>query len=116
MVEIINEDELVQYLIVNEDLGMSAGKVAAQAGHACTICAVKEGTTERFNQWYNLEQKKIVCRAHQKVLEKLEQSGFYAVRDNGYTEIPPKSLTVISLGIMSRKEASPYTKRLQLLK
>lgn len=111
-----DENELIQYIIVNEDLNMSVGKIAAQVGHACTICAVKEGSTDRFAQWYNSEQKKIVCRAHQNYLEGLERKGFYAVRDNGHTEVAPNSLTVVSLGIMSRKEALPYTKRLQLLK
>lgn len=109
--------ELIQYIIVNKDLNMSTGKIAAQVGHVCTECAVKLKDTSKFNIWYNNEQKKIILEAHQSVLEKLEQNNkFFSIRDNGHTEISANSLTAISLGILSRKEALPIIKRLQTLK
>ena len=117
------EKELVQYIIINKDLNMSPGKIAAQVGHVCTLCAMhileyKEWEWEKyqiFKEWFNKDQKKIILEAHQKVLEKLENQ-FYSIRDNGLTEIPSNSLTAVSLGVMTRKEAEPYVKRLQLLK
>lgn len=123
-------EELIQYIIINKDLGMSPGKIAAQVGHVCTICACHYLSfnsdnnwggditlnRENFNCWYQGEQKKIVLEAHEKDLKKLIDKGFFFVRDAGYTEIPANSLTAVSLGIMTREEAKPFVKRLQLLK
>jgi PTH2 family peptidyl-tRNA hydrolase len=116
-------DELIQYIIVNKDLNMSAGKIATQVGHVCTICAYEEwfcnasdtDEFQKFNEWFFGDQKKIILGASQSVLEKLELQ-FYGIRDKGYTEIPENSLTAVSLGIMTKEEARPYIKRLQLLK
>ena len=109
-------EELVQYYIVNKDLEMSKGKVSAQVAHVATIIAVDSCNYGDFKEWYNKDQKKIILQAHQKDLEKLIDKGFYYIRDNGLTEIPEDSLTVVGLGIMTRIEARQYTKRLQLLK
>ena len=104
-VRLSNKDfELVQYIVVNKDLNMSAGKLAAQVGHACTICAVNEFGNALFTEWYRNSQKKIVLAGHQKDLEKLESEGYYAVRDNGLTEIPSGSLTAISLGVNIKED------------
>ena len=117
----VDKDELVQYIIINTDLKMSAGKVAAQVGHVCTICAYRSMTSdnhyvyENFIVWYYGNQKKIILQAHENVLEKLENQ-YYSIRDIGCNEIPPNSLTAISLGIMTRSEAEPIVKRLRVFK
>lgn len=110
------EFELVQYIVVNKDLNMSPGKLSAQVGHVCTICAVKELGNALFIDWYKGSQKKIVLAGHQKDLEKLEQEGYYAVRDNGLTEIPSGSLTAVSLGIQVKEDIMKKVKRFQLYK
>jgi PTH2 family peptidyl-tRNA hydrolase len=117
-----NDNELVQYFIVNKDLNMSTGKIAAQVAHVATIVAMEQDDSKmdnsfvKFINWYKDNQKKVVLQAHQKDLEKLVEKGFYYIRDNGLTEIQPDSLTCVSLGILTRAEAKPYVKRLQLLK
>lgn len=117
-----DENELVQYYIVNKDLNMSSGKIAAQVAHVATIIAIEEGTStkpnnhDNFNEWYSNDQKKIILAGHQKDLEKLVEQEFYYIKDNGLTEIVSGSLTCVGLGVMSRKEAKPHIKRLQLLK
>lgn len=110
--------ELIQYIIVNKDLNMSIGKTSAQVGHACQLCTENELNTKKYQKWeVNNNYKKIVLAAHEKELKKLEElNKFYVVKDCGFTEIPKNSLTAISLGILTRKEASIYIKRLQLLK
>lgn len=116
-------EELIQYIIVNQDLEMSQGKIAAQVGHACTLASVYYCTMEDsllFWDWYSNDQKKIVLRAHHRDIEKLiskckeENQLCFEVRDSGLTEIPQNSLTCISLGILDRAAAS-YVKRFQLL-
>jgi PTH2 family peptidyl-tRNA hydrolase len=111
------EEELIQYIIVNKDLEMSPGKIAAQVGHVCTICAVEDNLNPKFIQWFNINQKKVILHAHEKDILQLIYQGFgYYIHDLGLTEIPAGSLTALSLGIMTRLEAEPFVKRLQLLK
>jgi len=110
------EDELVEYFIINSDLNMSCGKVGAQIGHVATIIAVEYSNVgnEDFDKWYENDQKKIILRGKQKDLEKLIEAGFYYIRDNGLTEIPKNSLTVVGLPPIIKSEAQKYVKRLQL--
>lgn len=119
-----NENELIEYLIINKDLlpQMSNGKISAQASHVATIIAVEESNPkhenhDRFYQWYNasVSQKKVVLVAHEKDMLKLIDAGFYFIKDNGLTEIPSGSLTCVGK-IMTRSEALKHTKRLQLCK
>jgi len=88
------EDE---YFIVNSELNMSAGKVAAQIGHVATIIAVDYCDQDIFWKWYQNDQKKIILRGKQKDLEKLIDAGFYYIRDNGLTEIENGALTCVGL-------------------
>ena len=53
--------------------------------------------------------------AKTKKLEELEEN-FYSVRDLGFTEVENGTLLAVSLGIMSRKEAKPFIKGMQLWK
>lgn len=111
------EKELIQYIIVNKDLDMSKGKIAAQVGHVCTNVAsdLTMNNIDIFLEWLNNNQKKIILQAHQIVLEKLVDKGFWYIHDIGCNEVPVDSLTAVSLGIMTREEAKPYVKRLQVL-
>ena len=97
------EDELVQYYIVNSELNMSPGKIAAQVAHVAIIVAMTENNPackhNLFKEWYqNYDQKKIVLRGKQKDLERLVNDGFYYIRDLGFTEVPEGSLTCVGSG------------------
>ena len=112
------ENELVQYYIINKDLNMSSGKIAAQVAHVAVNIAVAELTLfiDNFLLWKNkYNQKKIILSAHEKDLIKLKEQGFYFINDIGLTEIEPNSLTCVGLGTMLKSEAQKYVKRLQLL-
>ena len=108
------EDELVEYFVVNSELNMSTGKVCAQVGHIATIIAVEYCDQDIFWKWYQKDQKKIILCGKQKDLEKLIDAGFYYIRDNGLTEVPKNSLTVVGLPPMLKSEAQKFVKRLQL--
>jgi len=111
------DDELVEYFVVNSELNMSCGKIAAQVGHVATMIAIGKNNKrwDLFWQWYESDQKKIILRGKQKDLEKLIGQGFYFIRDNGLTEIPYGSLTVVGLPPMLKSDAQKFVKRLQLL-
>ncbi len=55
--------DLVQYYVVNEELSMSAGKIAAQVAHAATTMTLHvllqdQGSHETYQAWLNQGQKK----------------------------------------------------------
>ena len=81
------------------------------------VSIIKRLWYEKFKKWYKdgQLQKKIILTAKQSKLEKLEEQ-FYAVRDLGFTEVENGTLLAVSLGIMTRNEAKPYIKGLQLWK
>lgn len=110
-----NPDELVQYYIINKDLNMSVGKVATQVAHVATDIAVYECDDNKFYHWHKDGQKKIILKAKESILRELVEKGFDYITDFGLTEIPEGSLTCVGLGVMTRAEAEPYIKRLQLL-
>lgn len=120
------QDELAQYFVVNKELCISTGKISGQVAHGETIVCVEvlhkgnlpKGTKERFLEWFNdgKDQKKILLEGSEKQLRKLIELGWYPVYDNGLTEIPAGSLTVVASLPMLRSEANPHVKRLQTLK
>lgn len=118
-------NEIVAYILVNKDLGMSVGKIAGQVAHAQAMIdelhyrdndEPKE-YKEQYQQWYHNEsQKKIVLRAKEKTLLKAVSAlGGIPVRDNGLTEIEKGSLTVVIFRPQPRENLTEFTRRLQLL-
>lgn len=137
--ESMEKDELVQYFIVNSELNMSAGKIAAQVAHVATSIASNlswredyrdvratgisqdedyikhEAACDKFDMWLENSQPKIILRGKQKDMEKLIEQGWYYIRDNGRTEIPADSLTVIGFVPEYKSIMKPIVKRFQLL-
>ena len=60
-------DELIQYYIINSELNMSPGKVAAQTAHGAVKTTEKYFYDEKHILWRNSDQKKIVLRGKQKI-------------------------------------------------
>lgn len=117
-------DPIIQYYVADHSLGMSSGKLAAQAAHAATLSVsdlerkrmVASDTAEirDYETWLSSDMRKVVLRGSNKDLIRLEEAGGYAVRDNGNTEIAPGSLTVVALRPMPKSQAAPLVKRLQV--
>nr|WP_262370951.1 aminoacyl-tRNA hydrolase [Rossellomorea vietnamensis] len=115
---------MVQYYVVNKELDMSAGKIAAQTAHAATISTIDMLSDSSkfpefrdvFIQWYQTGMTKIVLRGRQKDLERLAEKGFYTVHDSGRTEIASGSLTVIAMPPMPKSEAKAIVGNLSLFK
>jgi len=137
-----DENEIIQYFVVNNEIKISAPKLSAQIGHVATIItheitklmyqplseneAISEAyfnpniliSIDDWIKWYDngKGQKKIILAGKEKRLLKLIDQGFYYIRDNGLTELPAGTLTTVGLPPMKRSEAQKYVKRLQLYK
>ncbi|MFC0214101.1 aminoacyl-tRNA hydrolase [Paenibacillus chartarius] len=112
--------DMVQYYVVNEELPMSKGKIAAQVAHAATTLTLHilldpEGDHRAFQQWLESGQKKIVLRAAEADLLRLVESGYLSIRDAGHTEIAAGSLTVVVLPPMEKSAAQKVVSGFKLL-
>lgn len=93
------------YFLINKDIQMSKAKTAVQVAHCMTEFALKNSDTQEFIDWYanGKEQVKIVLEAPQSLLEKYE-SEHISIRDNGYTELNPYTLTCVCLGLLEKED------------
>lgn len=107
-------EEIVQYYIVNQQLKMSAGKVAAQVAHAATQGVLQYHRQPLFSDWLSSGQTKIILKANQVDLENLVEQGYVSIKDAGRTEIEAGSLTVVCLPPMRKKDAQKLTSKFNL--
>lgn len=97
------------YIFVNRDLGMSAGKVGAQAAHA-GVEAFRISEESLVNQWYmGGHYKKLVMLArdteHLLIIERyLNERGLKTklIIDEGMTEIPAHTATALGVEIVDK--------------
>lgn len=138
--ETLNEDPIVVYIIVREELHMSTGKIASQVGHsiqklllhyfaAQLLCACKKrsGTLpkaeeDRVNitsEWINNNSRKVVLKASEKewttIKSEFGKNNSIIVIDNGLTEVEPGSETVICLYPEHKSLVSKTIRRLSVL-
>lgn len=101
--------DYAMYILVNKELNMSPGKIASQVGHITEKLAIRiikslyeDDSTEsitlnfNFSKYIKNGHKKIILYASQKEMDKLksDKNAEYII-DEGKTEIPPDSLTVV---------------------
>tara|TARA_B100001029_G_scaffold113725_1_gene93998 strand:+ start:2729 stop:3082 length:354 start_codon:yes stop_codon:yes gene_type:complete len=94
-------------IVVRTDLGISKGKMAAQASHAAVNCALKskKSDSSNFTKWFKDGQKKVVVKVSgESDLRKLQQHardiGLISslITDAGLTEVPPGTVTCLGVG------------------
>jgi len=117
--------EIVMYIIVNKEIKMSSGKLAAQAAHSAVkaiqlVLTHDEHSDMRtyYNEWNRASYTKIVLKASQYEIEqfiKEHPSICCWTVDEGRTEIPKGSLTTLALIPLPREIAQEYVKNLKLL-
>lgn len=114
--------ELIQYFVVNKDLNMSTGKIAGQVAHVETeIIRYLENKSSdeeysNYGRWYyDNNQTKVILKAKEKDLLKLIDQGWFFIHDNGKTEIPEGSLTVVGCLPNYKDKLQKLVKRFQLL-
>ncbi|GHB19679.1 peptidyl-tRNA hydrolase [Streptomyces viridiviolaceus] len=88
-------DPAAPVLWMNPDLGMSAGKAMAQAGHGAQL-AWWELPDEERTAWRDAGFPLAVRTPDPERWKRLTTSGLPVVRDAGFTEIAPGSCTVVA--------------------
>jgi PTH2 family peptidyl-tRNA hydrolase len=113
---------LKMYILVNKDIKIGKGKLAGQVGHAVNVYIyhmMNDDIPQQqiIHDYMNGEIKKIILYDTQEHLEKFEQLGFTRIRDKGYTQLEPNTLTCINLGILDSEtdEMMDYLKTLKLV-
>lgn len=107
---------LRMYILINGDIKISKGKLAGQVGHAVSAWMYKNITNKQLlDEYMQNEQKKIILKCPSIKLEELEKEGFVSIRDKGYTELEPNTLTCVNLGVFEKELAPEITKELKLL-
>lgn len=109
------------YILVNEDIKISKGKLAGQVGHAVmsyiyhgAIKPLQQGLQIEPLDEYMKEQKKIILKCPQWRLEELEQQGWRVIRDKGYTQLEPNTLTCVNYGIRTPNSLPQWIRDLKL--
>lgn len=125
------DEEYVMYIVVNSDLKMGKGKIAAQVSHsACRATRFLDSFPERpayYRRWLTNSEPKIVLKASKEKIQALlkehcvrtsadvkRQWCFHTI-DAGRTQIPAGSLTTLAFRPMRRKNAPESIKSLKLL-
>lgn len=108
-------------LVARKDLKMSAGKLAAQCGHAVLSAVRKTKRKEVLDIWRFTGEPIIVLKC--KDLQELIKIKHLAedisiitsvVKDAGLTEVEPNTITVLALGVNKTEKLSFITKKLKL--
>jgi PTH2 family peptidyl-tRNA hydrolase len=107
MAELPKHGEYTMYILVNVDLNMSKGKIAAQVGHVTEMIGehMTSLTYESakvtdillgYMTYKTSGRKKVVLGGTQKQLEDLSKDAdAFVVIDAGRTEVPKDSMTVV---------------------
>lgn len=117
------EMETKLVIIARKDVKLSAGKLAAQVGHASVDCALKAMRHQRdvFDSWHGEGQKKVVLKAEKeadlfRLKMEAEKAGLTTalIADAGHTELAPGTITVLGVGPGRASEVDKVTGHLPL--
>ena len=119
----LDNDPVKLVLVINNDLKMGKGKIAAQVGHASVTATLKIGENQPtiLDAWLKTGQKKVCLKSGYDELIELESKaqnhGIQTVRisDAGKTQVPSGSLTVIAFGPDSEDKLQDLTGHLKLV-
>ncbi|MFO7794473.1 MAG: aminoacyl-tRNA hydrolase [Candidatus Nanohaloarchaea archaeon] len=113
--------DLKQVIVIDESLGMSKGKLAAQASHA-SLNAYKKVDEDLRKDWGSQGAKKIILDKGEKSFQDLIMGAerlnipHYKVKDAGHTEVEPGTATALGLGPAESSKIDKITSELTLVK
>lgn len=111
---------LKQAIVVRDDIGMSRGKMVAQACHA-SLGAYREASSEQRQEWSEGGAKKVVLDAGDRelveILEAARRRGLpaFMVEDAGMTELEPGTKTAVGIGPAGEDKIDTVTGGLELI-
>jgi peptidyl-tRNA hydrolase, PTH2 family len=120
----MREFEYKQVLVFRQDLQLSKGKIAAQAGHAAVSAAQDAYTHYKkwWEAWLYEGQRKIAVKVKdEKELHELEKAAeevglpHALIVDAGLTEIPEGTITCLGIGPAPAERIDRLTSKLKLL-
>lgn len=112
-------------IVLRTDLGMSTGKLIAQACHAAVSAneQAKKTHSRQWRRWRDEGSKKVALQAEsmeelRELSDLAENLGLVSVliQDAGLTEIPPGTLTALGIGPDRSEKIDKVTGSLPLLK
>jgi len=120
----MGEFEYKQVIVFRNDLKLSKGKIAAQAGHAAVSAA--QQAQKRHREWWEAwlfeGQRKVAVKVKdEKELLALEEVANVLglpnalIIDRGLTEIPPDTITCLGIGPAPTEKVDRLTGKLTLL-
>lgn len=108
-------------LVARKDLKMSAGKLAAQCGHAVLAAIRKTKRRNVIEKWHFSGEQIIVLKCRDlaelmKIKHLAEDIAIITsvVRDAGLTQVEPGSITVLALGVSKTTLLDKICSRLKL--
>ena len=109
-------------IIIRSDLGMSRGKLAAQACHA-SLGAYKRAKDLKIKKWELEGERKVIVQVDSQedlflIYELVKAAGIpsYLVTDAGHTELPPSTVTSLGVGPDDDDTIDKITQDLKLFK
>ena len=118
---------MIQTFLVNIDLKMRKGKIAAQVAHGETLYMsdvynpLHEDMKERSGVWINGGMHKVVLKSTEsemietmRILDNLNIN-YYVVRDFGLTQVPKNSFTVLAVEPLEKQSHQVVFGHLKLL-
>ncbi|MEM5793161.1 MAG: aminoacyl-tRNA hydrolase [Candidatus Aenigmatarchaeota archaeon] len=110
-----------QVIVIRNDLGMSLGKICAQACHA-SIGSFEKTPEDIKNRWKLGGQKKVILQVNsRKEIIELHKKAkslkvpCFLVKDAGLTELKPGTITALGIGPEKEEKINKITGSLKLL-
>jgi peptidyl-tRNA hydrolase len=123
----ITSREITSYIIVNESLNMSKGKIASQASHGIlSMNRFLLANNINHSGWLNNGEKIVVVKAPEDKIKiflstycekipKTDTFNLFPIYDAGKTEVESGSLTVLATTPISDDKKPDFIKELKLL-
>lgn len=110
-----------QVIVIRSDLGLSKGKLAAQAAHA-SLAAYKRAGAAAREEWEKSGSKKVVLKVAGLaeldeifLLAKREKLPAEKITDAGHTEVPEGTVTCVGIGPAEEEKIDRVTGKLKML-